>query len=276
MGMKRLHCLLFLSYVYVVIAANAKPVVPLLQSINWPIIKAQLFSPEQKIKNDNLITLITPVRAVNAAIVPIEIIANIAQSKSFYIEKIYFIVDNNPAPVVGVLTLSPINGLASLTTRIRINAYSPVRVITQTSDGQLHMSANFVKASGGCSAPASASNKHALKRRGKMKLRQQPKQGLFQLHFMISHPNYSGLQINQLTRHWIPADYVNQVKLTLNNKQLIAFSGGISLSENPSLHFYLEKMVAGKVLAQVSDSQGRNYQQQWQVSAKGQLKPLRQ
>ena len=95
MGMKRLHCLLFLSYVYVVIAANAKPVVPLLQSINWPIIKAQLFSPEQKIKNDNLITLITPVRAVNAAIVPIEIIANIAQSKSFYIEKIYLIVDNN-------------------------------------------------------------------------------------------------------------------------------------------------------------------------------------
>ena len=84
------------------------------------------------------------------------------------------------------------------------------------------------------------------------------------------------MQINQLTRHWIPADYVNQVKLTLNNKQLIAFSGGISLSENPSLHFYLEKMVAGKVLAQVSDSQGRNYQQQWQVSAKGQLKPLRQ
>ena len=276
MGMKRLHCLILLSYIYVVIAADAKPVVPILQSINWPIIKAQLFSSEQKIKNDNLITLITPVRAANSAIVPIEIIANITQSKNFYIEKIYLIVDNNPSPVVGVFTLSPINGLASLTTRIRINAYSPVRVITQTSDGQLHMSANFVKASGGCSAPASASNELALKRRGKMKLRQQPKQGLSQLHFMISHPNYSGLQINQLTRHWIPADYVSQVKLTLNNKQLITFSGGISLSENPSLHFYLKKMVAGKIIAQVSDSQGRNYQQQWQVSAKGQLKPLRQ
>ena len=63
------------------------------------------------------------------------------------------VVDANPAPVAAVFNMSPENGVATISTRLRINAYSHVRAIAETSDGELFMATRFVKASGGCSAP---------------------------------------------------------------------------------------------------------------------------
>jgi sulfur-oxidizing protein SoxY len=236
------------------------------QNDNWDIIKANLFSRDQHIHSDDTITLITPIRAEDAAIVPITVTANIKQTADFYIEKIWLVVDNNPSPVVGVFSLTPQSGLASLSTRIRVNAYSNVRAIAATSDGKLHMATNFVKASGGCSAPASTNDDTAIQRRGKMKLRQQPQDKLTRLQLLISHPNYSGLQIDQLSRHWIPADYVNQIQLSINNKEVLSFVGGISMSENPSIRFYIKPTDKGVLLAEVSDSQGRHYRESWKLS----------
>jgi sulfur-oxidizing protein SoxY len=229
----------------------------------WPIIRANLFTDDRQISSDDTISLVTPIRAENPAIVPIRVNANIEQTKDFYIRKIYLVVDENPSPVVGVFTMSKHNGLASLSTRIRVNAYSNVRAIAETSDGKLHMATNFVKASGGCSAPAGTNSEEAIKRRGKMKLRQQKHDNLMQAQLMISHPNYSGLQFNQVNQHWIPADYVNELQVSLNNEVIISFVGGISMSENPSLRFYFKPGNEGSFLAKVKDSQGREYSQSW-------------
>lgn len=233
---------------------------------NWPIIRANLFAADREIYSDDTISLITPKRAENAAIVPISVIANIKQTTDLYISKIYLVVDENPSPVVGVFNLSPNNGLASLSTRIRVNAYSDIRAIAETSDGKLHMAVNFVKASGGCSAPAGSNNEEAIKRRGKMKLRQQQHGNLVQMQLLISHPNYSGLQIEQLSRHWIPADYVNQIQVSFDNDAVIAFTGGISISENPSIGFNFKPEKQGTLLAEVKDSQGREYSQSWPLA----------
>ncbi len=230
---------------------------------NWPIIRANLFAADREILSDDTISLVTPKRAENAAIVPISVEANIKQTADMYISKIYLVVDNNPSPVVGVFTLSQHNGLASLSTRIRVNAYSDVRAIAETSDGKLHMAANFVKASGGCSAPAGSNDEEAIKRRGRMKLRQQKHDNLVQMQLLISHPNYSGLQIDQLSRHWIPADYVNEFQISFDNDIVIAFVGGISISENPSIGFNFKPEKQGTLLAEVKDSQGREYSQSW-------------
>ena len=229
----------------------------------WPIIRANLFTDDRQISSDDTISLVTPIRAENPAIVPIRVNANIEQTKDFYIRKIYLVVDENPSPVVGVFTMSKHNGLASLSTRIRVNAYSNVRAIAETSDGKLHMATNFVKASGGCSAQAGTNSEEAIKRRGKMKLRQQKHDNLMQAQLMISHPNYSGLQFNQVNQHWIPADYVNELQVSLNNEVIISFVGGISMSENPSLRFYFKPGNEGSFLANVKDSQGREYSQSW-------------
>src|SRR3546814_10832017 len=65
-----------------------------------------------------------------------------------------------------------------------------------------------VKASGGCSAPASGDQELALSRMGKMRLKQLGswrQNEIAEAQFMVRHPNYSGFQQDQLTQLWIPA-----------------------------------------------------------------------
>ena len=76
---------------------------------------------------------------------------------------------------MGIFHFTPHSGKADLALRVRLNAYSNVRVITETSDGKLHMSKRFVKASGGCSAPVGTNLEAAFKRMGKMKFKIGPK-----------------------------------------------------------------------------------------------------
>ncbi len=238
------------------------------KSLSWPIIKENIFEGNPEIFDDNIISLHTPKRADDAAIVPITIQANIEQNDDFYIKKVYLVIDNNPSPVAGTFTMSKLNGLASLSTRVRVNAYSHVRAIAETSDGKLHMAVNFVKATGGCSAPAASDSEQVLKKRGKMKLRQKKNRDMVEIQFMISHPNNSGLQINQLSRHWIPADYVNDVRLTYNDEAVISYTAGISMSEDPMIRFNIKPEKNGELSAEVKDSQGRQFNQSWVINVK--------
>ncbi|PMN93326.1 quinoprotein dehydrogenase-associated SoxYZ-like carrier [Enterovibrio norvegicus] len=233
-------------------------------SPNWLTIRDSLF-PDTAIAQDALITLETPVRAQDAAIVPLSIKVNVQQDDPNPIEKIFLVVDNNPSPIVGIFDMTPNSGIANLSTRVRVNAYSPVRVIARTADGSLHMAANFVKASGGCSAPAGADDMLARQRMGKMKLKDLGQDGSRALQLLISHPNYSGLQMDQLTRHWIPSDYVSDVNITLEGEPVLRFNGGISISENPTFTFHVDKGKKGKLKADVKDSTGRSFSSEWDI-----------
>lgn len=235
----------------------------------WPDIRATLYGGDRQIHDaDGVIELETPYRALDAATVPLTIKADIDQTEQRYIRKITLVIDQNPAPVVGTFTLSPANGIASISTRVRINAYTNVRAIAETSDGELYMTKAFVKASGGCSAPATKDADAAMARLGKMKLKQigtwrkgEPSEA----QFMVSHPNYSGMQVDQLTQLWIPARYVRQIDLTLGDRPVLHFEGDISMSENPSIRFYV-KPKAGDVLhATVTDSDGATFKQDWPI-----------
>ena len=78
------------------------------------------------------------------------------------------------------------------------------------------MNSNFVKAAGGCSAPSLADMDAVMARLGKMKMKfieTGPQNSINKAEFLISHPNYSGLQFNQLTRAEIPAHFVNSIKI---------------------------------------------------------------
>ena len=105
-------------------------------------------------QSDDLIVLDAPNRAENAAIVPVSITAQIPQTDKRYIKTIYLIIDKNPGPLVGKFHFTPESGRADLAFRVRVNAYSPIRAIAETNDGELTMSRRFIKAMGGCSAPA--------------------------------------------------------------------------------------------------------------------------
>lgn len=231
----------------------------------------------REILSDGLITLQAPKRAENAAIVPVAVAAHIPQTEDRYIRTIWLFVDKNPGPLVGTFHFTPASGRADLALRLRVDTYSPVRAIAETNDGKLHMSRSFVKASGGCSAPASSDPDAALEQLGRMKFLvrsegseatatgvERDRPTLAQL--MIRHPNRSGLQMDQITRLYAPADFVRQVKVSFEGDEIFRAETSFAVSENPSFRFYFAPQREGEVSVDVIDTEGRHFSETYAVS----------
>ena len=123
------------------------------------------------------------------------------------------------------------------------------------------MVANYVKAAGGCSAPSLADMDSVMARLGKMKMKfikTGEKNSLNQAEFLISHPNFSGLQFNQLTRSEIPAHFVNSVVVKQDDEIIFEASPDISLSEDPSFIFNYRDS-GGPLVVEVEDSDGQRF-----------------
>ncbi len=239
----------------------------------WPDLRATLFGERPIAEGVGVVSLETPYRAYDAAIVPVTIAAEIPQTSERYIKTLTLIVDKNPAPVAAIFNLTPEMGTATISTRIRVNEYTNVRVIAETSDGALHMAEKFVKAAGGCSAPALKDMAAAEARIGKMKLKQsragkreQPRE----VQLLVSHPNYTGFQMNQLTRHYIPAHFVQDIKVSYAGQTLMTVEGAISLSEDPSIHFsFLPRAGSDELSVEVRDTDGAVFTRSWPVGSAG-------
>lgn len=228
----------------------------------WPALKTAYFGDKTIRDNaDDLLVLDAPKRAEDAAIVPISVTSLVPQSKDKYIENLYIFIDENPMPYSAKFQLSPELGTVDISTRMRIDQYTYVRAIAEMNDGSLHMVSRFVKASGGCSAPAGKDAEAALARLGKMQIRmRQPTVGEpVQAQVIVSHPNYSGLQFDQKNRKYIPAHYVDDIAISYNNKTLIKVEAGISMSEDPSVRFTFTPADHGKLKAVVKDSKSQEF-----------------
>ncbi|MDH3265484.1 MAG: quinoprotein dehydrogenase-associated SoxYZ-like carrier [Gammaproteobacteria bacterium] len=223
-------------------------------------------------QSDDLIVLDVPKRAENAAIVPVSITARIPQTHERFIKTIYLIIDKNPGALAGKFHFTPKSGRADLAFRVRIDAYSPVRAIAETNDGQLYMSRRFVKASGGCSAPAGSDLDAAMARLGKIKLKTHGEGQLAEpvsAQLMISHPNLNGLQMDQLTRLYAPAHFVRYVKVSFEGEEVFSAETSFGISENPSFRFFFVPEGEGQLTAKVVDTKDLEFSQTLDVAAAG-------
>jgi len=231
-------------------------------SVVWQKVRASLFQSRPiAAATDDVISLEVPVRAEDAAIVPIAIKTRFPQTSARYVDKLYLIIDNNPSPISAVFQFTPLSGQADIETRVRIDEYTHVRAIAETNDGQLHMTTRFLKASGGCSAPPGKDAQAALATLGRMKFRVEgetagttsgSKPVLAQL--MISHPNNSGLAMDQMTRLFTPAHFVRQVRITFGGQLVMSADVDFSISENPNFRFYFLPRGEAELKAEVVDS----------------------
>lgn len=206
---------------------------------------------------DGVIKFEAPARAADAALVPISIVAQFPQTPTHYIKKIHLFIDQNPEPYAGYFEFTPESGRASIETRVRVEDYSFMRVIAETNDGHLYAVWRFIKASGGCSAPAGKDDAAAEANAGKMRLRTegQPAAGQPQLALlMISHPNRTGMAMNQLTRLYASAYFVRKVQVTYAGKPVMTANVNFSISENPNFRFYFMPHGGGELKATVQDS----------------------
>ena len=206
----------------------------------WSSLKRDIFDNRQIVEDAAGIQLEAPYRAEDAAVVPISV--RISPELAANTKKLTLVVDENPAPVAAEFHYGPAAGIGEryLATRIRVNSYSNVRAVIETNDGKLFMAAKFVKAAGGCSAPALKDADAAQALVGKMRIKhhQTPisaKQRQAQL--MIRHPQYSGFQMNQLTHLYIPAEFITDLEVKRGSDVVFRMTGGISISENPNIRF---------------------------------------
>ena len=234
----------------------------------WTDIHSYLFDDREILDGAGIIRLDAPDRAQDAAIVPVKIHAEIPQTEDRFIKTIHLLIDKNPAPIAGVFHMTPDSGIASIATRVRVNEYTNVRAVAETNDGKLYMATTFVKASGGCSAPALKDHEAAMARLGKMKLKTinpftpgEPNQ----VQLMISHPNYSGLQMDPATRNWIPPHFVEQIDVRYGDRTIMSVEGDISLSENPSIRFSFVPDEPGEIEVHAQDTDGAIFAKTWQI-----------
>lgn len=213
----------------------------------WDDIVTNVFE-DRPMEEDGLVTLEAPSRAEDAAMVPMTIRTSLPPGDSRRVERIVLVIDENPAPIAATFELGPDAGLTTLSTRVRVNAYTPVHAVAELSDGSLHMAEKFVKASGGCAAPMAKDAEEALANLGRMKLRQFAEAartagtkpaapGKAEAQILIRHPNNSGLQMDQMTRYYIPAHFVRDLTVSQGEDLIFRMEGGISLSEDPSFRF---------------------------------------
>lgn len=226
--------------------------------IEWnTTLKNQYFSGKTIEESDKVIDLDAPMRAEDPALVPLKIVSKVNQSNGSYIKRILVLVDKNPFPYVGEFEFSPKSGKADLAMRIRVNTYSYVRAIAEMNDGKLYMSKKYVKASGGCSAPVGADLDAAMQRLGKMKFRldegvKAKEPTLVQL--LISHPNLSGMQMDQVTRFIKKSHFVKQMKVFFNDEPILTAKTDIAISSDPNFRFYFVPETSGTLKAEISDT----------------------
>jgi len=224
----------------------------------WQKVRASLFQSRPiAAATEDVISLEMPVRAEDAAIVPIAIKTRFPQTSARFVDKVYLIIDNNPSPVSAIFQFTPLSGQADIETRVRVDEYSHVRAIAETNDGQLHMVTRFVKASGGCSAPPGKDARGALATLGRMKFRVEggaPGGQPVLAQLMISHPNHSGLAMDQVTRLFTPPHFVRQVRITYGDQLVMSADVDFSISENPNFRFYFLPRTDAELKAEVVDS----------------------
>ena len=220
----------------------------------WKKLKSSLF--ENRPMSGDALELVAPMRAEDGAVVPIAIRARLSQSSKRYVKRLYLIVDNNPSPVAATIELTPESGRADIETRIRVEQYSYVRAVAELSDGTLAAQARFVKASGGCSAPAGGDTE-AAGRIGRMRLAVGAGGAYGEpvaAQLMVNHPNHSGLAMDQLTRLYTPAYFVRSVKVSYAGKPVFSAEVDFSISENPYFRFYFVPHAPGDLKAEVIDT----------------------
>ena len=235
-------------------------------SETWDEMRYDIVGDREILDGSALLEFDAPYRAHDAATVSIVIREKDGVDKDFV--KLTFIVDENPAPVVAEFEFGPSYGDLDMETRMRVDAYSNIRALAETAEGEIYMVGRYVKASGGCSAPALKDAEAALANIGKMRFRlfdggiaaPQTSGDRREAQVMVSHPNYSGMQMNQVTRLFIPAYFINEMEVTQGDSVVFTMTGGISLSENPSFRFKYIENGAGALTVKATDTDGDIFQ----------------
>jgi sulfur-oxidizing protein SoxY len=275
MSRYRLRLLCVAALLGAALGLHAAPIVAAEAYDPWPGLVQDVFNNRPMSDGTDVISIEMPYRAEDAAIVPVTLRSKLAPDDARRVRSITLVIDQNPAPMAAKFELGPDARVSEISTRVRVNSYTNVHAVAELSDGKLYMVKTYVKASGGCSAPAAKNVEEAKNHLGQMKYRQfahaeqGPSNGTREAQIMIGHPNNSGLQMDQITHLYIPAFFIDELHVWQDNSPVLSMEGGISISEDPSIRFTYVSNGAKTFRAEAKDTSGHVFQKQWNVDDSG-------
>ena len=225
----------------------------------WQGLAKDIFQGRAMTAGRDVVSLQAPKDARDAALVPVTI--NL-EKPAIVVRNVTLVIDANPAPMAAKFTIGPHSGLTMISTRVRVNDYTKIHAVAETTDGSLHMTQRHINGAGGCAAPSVKSMDEALANLGLIKYREIPAGDLGSANrregqIMIRHPNASGMQMDQRTNSYIPARYINQLVVKQGNDLLFQMDGGISISEDPNFRFTFLPNGAKSLDIEAHDSDGK-------------------
>jgi len=228
-------------------------------SPEWERLSERLFPGRKLIAGQATVQLVAPLRAAYGASVPVKLVSKLPQRPDLYVRKLYIVVDKNPSPVAAVLDLTTDVGQADFETRLRVDEYSHVRVVSELSNGELHTDSRYVKTSGGCSAPPNRDALHLigrtqLKVAGELRMNEPTAADV-----TVLHPNDTGFELNQVTVMYIPPHFVRSIKVSYAQRKVFDAELDFSVSENPTLRFHFVPRGGGELRAEVTDSKDSRF-----------------
>lgn len=253
----RIAALLFASFAAAPALAES-PDSPAARENRWRYLEKSVFDGQTATPDSKIVALEAPIRAEDASLVPMTI------TLSDRIKELYLIIDDNPAPVAAHFIFGPAGDPHNVKLRVRVNSYTNVHAVAALQDGRLVEDVKFVKASGGCSAPMGESDEEATKGMGEMRLKFSgavtpgvPTDATL----MVKHPNFNGMQMNQMTRMTTPARFIDRITVKDGGALVFDLEASLSLATNPVLSFNFMPQPAGPVTVEIHDTDGGHWRQ---------------
>jgi sulfur-oxidizing protein SoxY len=214
----------------------------------WELLRAKYYGDKSMgLVDENFMRLEAPGNTPDAASTPLTL--RFSDDAERHVKRVRVFVDNNPSPLVATLDFFQ-TPITEIDMHVRIDRFTSVRAVAETSDGVLEMRSAWVKASGGCSVPPTDSSQGGAL--GQIKLR--PAADDKSILVSIRHPNSSGFQIDPRTGDAIPAHYISSILIKAGGSPLLEAQTGISVSENPTLRVASDQALALPLTIDAVDS----------------------
>jgi len=243
------------------------------ESDAWTLLANEIFQGRPLADGHGLVGIEMPARAEDAAIVPVTMRVTLPLGDPRHLQALTLVIDENPVPVAASFAFGDNAGVSMISTHVRVNSYTVVHVVAELSDGQLYAVETYVKASGGCSAPPAKSEASADIGQMTFKAFGKPTNGPAsaprEAQITIRHPNHSGLQRDQVSLLYIPANFVSELRVRQGDALLFDMKAGISIAENPSFRFTYVPNGAATFTVEAHDTDGRVFRREWPASASG-------
>ena len=262
----------FVRFALVALAALLLPVSAEAGS-TWDGLRPEVFGQRRIESGVGVVSIKAPFRPEDQRAVPVAIDAKFADGRT--VKSVTLIVDENPSPVAAVFNMGVEKRAVALKANIRLNQETNVRAIVEASDGTLYMAQQLVRFAGGqaaCSAPPTGNAEEIAANMGKMQLANVPLETnassiAHRVKLKISHPNHTGMALDQQTLLYIPLRIITSLEVRQGTAKLFDMTGSMTLSENPQLEFDVDLTGEHRILATVKDSDGSEWKRELDLPA---------